>query len=199
MRWAARISLVFLLGVAVYTVWPFIDLYRIARTIEAHDAAALSRRVEFRALRASINRQVLATYLRLTGKEASLGPFSDVAIGMAASMVDPFMSDVASAEKLLDVLAKGWPPAASSSENGASPEPGVLIPRTLSAAWTVYASSEYRFNDVYLFVPPTLPLAQRFRLQLRLTQWTWKLQDVQLPAEVRVRLAQELIRAAERR
>ena len=200
MRWAARISLVFLVLVAIYTVWPFVDLYRLARTIEHRDAAALSERVEFRALRASVNRQVLAAYLRLTGKEASLGPFGGMAVGLAASMADPALADIASAEKLLDLFVKGWPQATGVSGDSVAPAgSGIVLPRTLGTAWKLYAGSEYRFSDFYVFLPPDVPTAQRFRLQLRLTQWTWKLIDVQLPADLRVQLAQELIRAAERK
>ena len=200
MRWAARISLVFLVSLAVYTAWPFVDLYRLARAIERRDVVALSERVEFRAVRTSVNRQVVAAYLRLTGKEARLGPFSDVAVGLAVAMADPAMADVASAEKLLELFTKGWPqavPASSQSPDAAGP--AIVLPRNPAALWQLYAGSEYRFNDFYVFLPPDVPAAQRFRLQLRLTQWTWKLNDVQLPADLRVQLAQELIRASERK
>jgi Protein of unknown function (DUF2939) len=198
MRTAARISLVFLVLLAGYTVWPFFDLFQIARAIEQRDAATLSERVEFRPLRTSVNRQVLGTYLRLTGKEARLGPFNDAAVGLAVSVADAALADIGSAEKLLEMFAKGWPPAGAGHGIDPAGKESAVIPRTLGTAWKLYAGSEYRLNDFYVSVPPDVAPAQGFRLQLRLTQWLWKLRDVQLPNDLRVQLAQDLIRTVER-
>ena len=196
MRWAARISLVFLLLVAAYTVWPFIDLYRIARAIERRDVVALSERIELRSLHASINRQVAAAYLRLTGKEASLGRFaSDVAAG-AAVLAQPAIADHGSTEKLLDLLADGWPREAFTGSSG---KRIALMPRTLGTVWRLYANSEYSFQDFYVSVPVAVPPLQRFRLRLRLIQWTWKLVEVGMPEEFRLRLANELIKGIEKK
>jgi Protein of unknown function (DUF2939) len=192
MRWAARVSLVFLIFVAAYTVWPFVDLYRLARAIERRDVSGLSQRVELRALHASINRQVAAAYLRLTGKEASLGRLgSDVAVGLAASVVPPTVDDHASTARFLDLLADGWPLDAFSGSSRRI----ALMPRTLGTVWRLYANSEYSLDDFYVSVPVAVPPPQRFRLRLRLTRWTWKLFEAQLPDELRLRLANELIKS----
>jgi DUF2939 family protein len=197
MRLAARLSLVFLVLVAAYTVWPFIDLYRIAKAIERRDVAALSERIELRSLHASINRQVAAGYLRLTGKEASLGRFgTDVAVGMAASLAPPAVADHASTERLLDLLADGWPREAFTGSAG---KRIALMPRTLGTVWRLYANSEYSLQNFYVSVPVAVPPLQRFRLRLRLIQWTWKLAEVQMPEEFRLRLANELIKGAEKK
>jgi Protein of unknown function (DUF2939) len=193
MRWAARTSLVFLILVAVYTVWPFIDLYRLGTAIERRDVAGLSQRVELRALHASINRQVVAAYLRLTGKEASLGRLgSDVAVGLAASIVPPTVDEHASTARFLELLAEGWPRDAFAG----SSKRIALMPRTFGTVWRLYANSEYSLDNFYVSVPVAVPPPQRFRLRLRLTQWTWKLSEVQLPDELRLRLANELIKSA---
>jgi Protein of unknown function (DUF2939) len=192
MRWAARISLVFLILVAVYTVWPFIDLYRLATAIERRDVAGLSQRVELRALHASINRQVVAAYLRLTGKEASLGRLGDVAVGLAASIVPPTVDEHASTARFLELLADGWPRDAFAG----SSKRIALMPRTFGTVWRLYANSEYSLDNFYVSVPVAVPPPQRFRLRLRLTKWTWKLFEVQLPDELRLRLANELIKSA---
>jgi hypothetical protein len=196
MRWVARISLVFLVLVAVYTIWPFIDLYRLAAAIERRDLAGLTQRVELRALHASINRQVAAAYLRLTGKEAGLGRLgSDVAVGLAASIVPPTVDDHASTARFLELLADGWPRDAFAG----SSKRIALMPRTLGTVWRLYANSEYSLDNFYVSVPVAVPPPQRFRLRLRLTQWTWKLFEVQLPDELRLRLANELIKGAEKK
>jgi Protein of unknown function (DUF2939) len=192
MRWAARISLVFLILIAVYTVWPFIDLYRLAGAIERRDVVGVSQRVEMRALHASINRQVVAAYLRLTGKEASLGRLgSDMAAGLAGALVPPAVDDHASTARFLELLADGWPRDAFTG----SSKRIALMPRTLGSLWRLYANSEYSLDNFYVSVPVAVPPLQRFRLRLRLTQWTWKLVEVQLPDELRLRLANELIKS----
>jgi hypothetical protein len=193
MRWAARISLIFLILITVYTVWPFVDLFRLANAIERRDVVGLSRRVELRALHASINRQVAAAYLRLTGREASLGRFgSDVAAGLAASIVPPAPDDHASTAQFLELLADGWPRDAFAGGS----QRLALMPRTLGTVWRLYANSEYSLDNFYVSAPVAVPPPQRFRLRLRLTQWTWKLYEVQLPDELRLRLANELIKSA---
>ena len=197
MRWAARVSLVFLLLVAAYTVWPFLDLYRIAKAIERRDVVGLSEQIDLRSLHASINRQVAAAYLRLSGKEASLGRLgSHVAVGVAASLAQPAMADHASTERLLDLLADGWPREALTGSSG---KRIALMPRTLGTVWRLYANSEYSLQNFYVSVPVAVPPLQRFRLRLRLIQWTWKLVEVQMPEEFRLRLANELIKGTEKK
>jgi hypothetical protein len=197
MRLAARLSLVFLVLVAAYTVWPFVDLFRIARAIERRDIVALSERVDLRSLHASINRQVAAAYLRLSGKEANLGRFgTDVTVGMAGTLAAPAVPDHASTERLLDLLADGWPREALTGSSG---KRIALMPRTLGTVWRLYANSEYSFQNFYVSVPVAVPPLQRFRLRLRLIQWTWKLVEVQMPQEFRLRLANELIKGAEKK
>ena len=192
MRWATRTSLLVLILIAAYTAWPFIDLYRLAAAIEHRDVAGLSQRLELRTLHASINRQVMAAYLRLTGKEASLGRLgSDVAVGLAASVVPPVVDEHAMTARFLELLADGWPREAFAG----SSKRIALMPRTLGTIWRLYANSEYSLDNFYVSVPVAVPPLQRFRLRLRLTQWTWKLYEVQLPDELRLRLANELIKS----
>ncbi len=197
MRWTFRLGLLLLVLLAAYTVWPYADLYRLARAIERRDAAAVSRDVEFRSLRASINRQVLNAYLRLTGKEARLGPFGDLAVGAAASAIDPLAADMASAERLIGFFDQGWPREVM--PNAPSGRIELLPAGSLGKLWDLYANSEYSFGEFFVVVPSAVPASQRFRLQLRLIQWRWKLVDVQLPEELRARLAQELIKATEKK
>lgn len=71
MRWGLWLTVVLVLLLAAYMVWPLTGFYRIASAIEAKDATALAERVEFRSLRRSLTQQVIAEYLKLTGK--SLG------------------------------------------------------------------------------------------------------------------------------
>jgi hypothetical protein len=59
--------------------------------------------------------------------------------------------------------------------------------------WDLYAGSEYSFDEFYVTLPPMAEPAQALRVRLRLIRWTWKLYDIQLPAEARMRLAHQIL------
>jgi outer membrane protein TolC len=71
MRWTLRVAALLAVLLAAYAVWPVVGFCRLASALEARDAAALSAQVDFRALRTSLTKQILATYLELSGKRRS--------------------------------------------------------------------------------------------------------------------------------
>ena len=73
MRWAVWISFFLGLLLGIYFASPFLALQRIATAVETRDAVALTERVDFPALRRSLTKQIVATYLKLTGKKLPLG------------------------------------------------------------------------------------------------------------------------------
>jgi len=197
MRWTLRVGLLCLGLLIAYTAWPFVDLYRLGRAIERRDAAAVIARVELRALRPSVSRQVIATYLQLTGREAKLGGFMrDVVAGAGAAFVDPALEELLSNERVLDFLADGL--AGVVGPDGSTRQVD-LAPRNLGGLWDLYVNSDYKLQNFYVAVPPGAPPAQRFRLRLRLMQWTWKLYEIELSEPIRVRLAEQIIKQTDKR
>lgn len=197
MRWTIRIGVLVAVLLAIYAVWPFVDLYRLGRAIERRDAVAIVSHVEFRALRRDLERQVAASYLRLTGQEARLGPMTGFAMGAAASLIDPIISEMISPDRLVAVFAGGWPPEMLPAEHsGARME---VMPETLGKIWQAYANSEYTMENFYVSLPVDVPASQRYRLRFRLIAWTWKLYEVDLPETIRSRLAQEVVKALEKK
>jgi hypothetical protein len=63
----------------------------------------------------------------------------------------------------------------------------------------VFVQSEQGLRHFDIGVPIDSPPARRLKLQFRLTHWVWKLSGIELPQELRVRLARELIRQIEKR
>jgi hypothetical protein len=59
MRWALWITFALVILLAVYIASPLIALQSIASAVEARDAAALTERIEFPALRRSLTRQIV--------------------------------------------------------------------------------------------------------------------------------------------
>ena len=120
-----------------YWVWPFIGLRAIATDLQTGNAAALTKDVDFGRIRGHLAGQIIATYLRITGREKKLGPLAQ-AVG--ASIIDPWLAQIVTPEKLGELL-RG---ATVSSERGPLSFNIGEIPRlSLSTAWTAWLSSEY--------------------------------------------------------
>jgi hypothetical protein len=65
--------------------------------------------------------------------------------------------------------------------------------------WRVFVQSEQGLRRFDVGVPIDAPSARRLKLQFRLTHWVWKLAGIELPEELRVRLARELGRQIDRK
>jgi hypothetical protein len=196
MRLTLRVGLVLTVLLTAYSAWPFVELYRLARAIETRDLDTVSRHVDWSAVRLSVTRQVIDSYLQLTGRDAKLGRFGrDIAVDAGAAAAQSTMADATSAERLLKLLAEGWPKSAFPTGSYGRID---LTSGGLAGLWTLYLGSEYRLRDFAVTVPVSVPAKDRFGLGLRLAQWRWRLYRIQLPEELRVRLAKELIKATDK-
>jgi len=84
-----------------YWVWPFVGLRAIAADLQNRDAVALTKDVDFGRIRGHLARQIIAAYLRITGREKKLGPLVQ-AVG--ASIIDPWLAQIVSPEKVCRAL-----------------------------------------------------------------------------------------------
>ena len=194
MRWFGRITLVLLLLLAAYTAWPFVDLYRLSAALEAGNINAIQRHVSFAPLRNSVSRQVLETYLAITGDE-KVGRFTrGIVMSSGVPAVETIVAEDISPERLAAFLAPR-------EETGLRSSGGRLriAPMDLQNLWSLYASSDYKIKDFHVAVPPEVRKSQRLRLRMRLSGWSWKLVDIQLPHEVRIEIAQRIVHALEKR
>ena len=73
MRWALWMTVAIVVLLAVYIASPLVALHSIASAVESRDAAALVERIDFKSLRRSLTKQIVTTYLELTGKKLPLG------------------------------------------------------------------------------------------------------------------------------
>jgi hypothetical protein len=165
--------------------------------VQSRDGVAVARRVNFPAVRQSLAEQVVVTYLRLSGRDARLGQFGrGMAVAAVTSIADPIVAKLLSAEALIELLNAGWPttvlPDRISGFQG-------LSGGTLGGIWQVFVQSEQGLRRFEIAIPTAAPSMRQFRLQFRLTSWMWKLSAVELPEELRIRLAQELIKQTEKR
>ena len=194
MRWTLRIAAILAVLLLAYAIWPVVGFFRIASAIEARDAPALAKLVDFRALRKNLTKQVVAAYLELTGKEKKLGLLGKTLRPRHRHVLR--RADHRAAAQRTDPhrpLSKG--------EGGA----GIKVPaefapfsaNAMKSGWQTWWASEYGLGDYYVYLPPDKPLDKRFKVKLSLTDFQWKLAGIDLPEPMRLELAQELMKRRE--
>jgi ABC-type dipeptide/oligopeptide/nickel transport system permease subunit len=192
MRWAVWITLPLVILLAVYIASPLIALHSIASAVQTKDAVALTERIEFPAVRRSLTKQLVANYRRLTGKTVPLG-----ALGrrLVVSVADPVVARLMTVRALLDLLGKG-----EAGEGGkVRIERAPITPNAFKSVWRLWLNSDYLGRDFYVRLPPEGPRDDRFTLHLRLINWRWKVVGIDLPEELKERLAQEIIKLTQER
>jgi hypothetical protein len=191
MRRGLWITVVLALLLGAYMSWPLVGFYGIASAVEAMDARAFAERVEFPSLRRSLTQQVIAEYLKLTGKDKKLGRFrTGIATGVGAALAEPVVAQFLIAETLLDFLNKGSAKDGVKVSTDIAPFSG----SSWRDAWRVWWHTEYGLTRFRAYLPPDKPKNEQFKVELSLRDWRWKLTGIGLPDKLRVQLAQELVR-----
>ena len=195
MRWTLRIAAILAVLLLAYAIWPVAGFFRIASAIEARDAPALAKLVDFRALRKNLTKQVVAAYMELTGKEQKLGLLGKTfAVGVGTSYAEPIVAQLLNEQTLIDILTKG------KAGDGSIKVPAEFAPfsaNAMKSGWQTWWASEYGLGDYYVYLPPDKPLDERFTVKLSLTDFQWKLAGIDLPEPMRLKLAQELMKRRE--
>jgi hypothetical protein len=171
-----------------YWAWPFFDLRALAAALQAGDVTAINKEVDYPRLRRSFTEQIIGAYLRVTGRGAQLGALGPLATAVGASIVDPWVSQIATPENLAQLLRGGT----VSSELGPVSFRFGNLPSTLNLAWNAWLSSEYWFGRFSIWLPPGASQADQFRLRMQLLQWHWKVTGIDLPETLRDQIAGEL-------
>jgi hypothetical protein len=196
MRWTLRIAAVLAALLLAYAIWPVVGFSRIASAIEARDGAALAKLVDFRALRKSLTKQIVAAYIELTGKEKQLGLMGKtLAVGIGTSYAEPIVAELLNEQTLIDLLTKGQ--VGGGGGVGAVKVPAELAPFSKSAmqsTWQTWWASEYGLGDYYIYLPPDKAPDKQFKVRLSLKDLQWKLTGLDLPGPMRVELAQQLVK-----
>jgi hypothetical protein len=196
MRWAIRIAAVLAVLLLAYAIWPVVGFARIASAIEARDGAALAKLVDFRALRKSLTKQIVAAYIELTGKEKQLGLMGKtLAVGIGTSYAEPIVAELLNEQTLIDLLTKGQ--VGGGGGVGAVKVPAELAPfsgSALQSGWRTWWASEYGLGDYYVYLPPDKTPDKQFKVRLSLKEMQWKLTGLDLPGPMRIELAQQLVK-----
>ena len=191
MRWLFRTGLLLLLTWGFFVISPFVALYDLAEAVKAKDLEAIEERVNFRAVRISLSRQIVVEYLNAVGRGHELdGLDRRLASGAGATIADPLVARLVTPEALVDLLDDGAPQGLTGTASPASFE---LNFTSLGRAIRVFAQSETRgFRNVYVAWPDDRPREERFKFHLRLSGFTWRLTGIELPATLRRELIKQL-------
>ena len=189
MRWKIPL-LLFVVLLVGYTAWPFYGLYKLASAAETRDIAVLRQLIDTRALRLSLARQISGAYLEAKGNASQRGSFGS---GVGSAIAETLLAELITPEALADLLSKGS--AGPFTATGAS---APLTRSALASVWKVWLHSDYGIGTFSAMLPPEASPPQRFELQLRLVQWKWKLTGIQIPEELRRKVADEWIKRERR-
>lgn len=172
----------------VWSAWPFIGLYGLARAVQSGDVTRIEERVDFAALGQSLSAQILQSYSRLTGIPADRGGL----VGSIASAVaDPVIARLLTRVAVAELVHKGWP---SDVIGPPPPQFRGIDWSALGNAWQIYANSEYGIGTFRVWLPVDAPRPRQYRVHLGLRAWSWKLIGLDIPPGLTDRLAQELVK-----
>jgi hypothetical protein len=201
MRWMFRIGAALVLAWLLFLASPFVALHGLGRAVAARDVEAVRERVNFRALRLSLMRQVLNVALEERGGRALGATERQLAADAGATVADPIVSQLLTPEAVIELLNGGWPREGPDGDR-ASPAERTLgrsggIARAMrvvspGSAWRLFRQAEFRgFRNLVVRLPPAAAPDEQFRLRLRLVRTTWRLVAIELPEEPLRRLVRE--------
>lgn len=200
MRWWS-LPIVLALGWFVFTLTPLWALYDLARAVRAGDTAYVERHVNFRTLRLSLVRQANAA-ARTAGDVGGTAEPRERIAEAALALAVPLVEALVTPSTVIDLLDDGWPQSVDLGRGDPNPIApgdegrGLRIP-SVGRLLPFYFASEMRgFRTVVMPVSPGNGPARQFRIRLRLRGWTWRLVDIELPEDLRERIAQSLTQAA---
>ena len=201
MRWWS-LPIVLAFGWFVFTLTPLWALYDLARAVRTGDTAYVERHVNFRTLRFSLVRQINAL-ARTAGETGSAAEPRERIADAALALAVPLVETLVTPSTVIDLLDDGWPQSLDLGHGDSTPSVsasggetrGLRIPN-LGRLLPFYLASEMRgFRTVVMPVSPGDGHARQFRIRLRLRGWTWRLVDIELPDDLRERIAQSLAQA----
>ena len=176
------------LGVALAllaAVWlgsPYWTVWRLSQAVKAGDAAQVSRRIDFPALRESLKPKLRAYMEAETARKP--GSFLDrLGLALASSLMGTAVDVVVTPEAVTAMLRTAKPPKVAGPA-GPPPADGTIGPRTPTDTRAVRMG--YAGGDLDLFQASLASHARPDRtVGLRLTRrgvWEWKVVDLELPA-----------------
>jgi Protein of unknown function (DUF2939) len=199
MRWILRIAGILAVAWLLFLAAPFIALHNFAREVEARDIEAIRDRVNFRAVRISLLKQVMGVVVQEKGGRAIDPGDRQLAVEVGASLADPVVAQLLTPEAIVELLNGVWPGSLRGDDvaGAAAASPPSIVRelrlRSANAAWRLFRASELRgFRSIIVSLPPDRDQERQVRLRLRLARGSWKLVNIELPPALLQELARRL-------
>jgi hypothetical protein len=175
-KWLALIVLALVLVAGWIAAGPFITINAIRSAVKEQDAAALSRQIDFPALRTSLKQQIDDYVVRRAGQDVQSSLFGSIALQLASGATDGIVDAMATPAGLAAVMEgrNFW--HRLSGQRSSSDAYATAPPRD------PLEGAKYRFESPSRFTA-TLTNADGDPVVFVLTRdgFTWKVTDVRLP------------------
>ena len=193
MRWFVVCATAVLVLWTVHTASPYWALLDLARAVESRDAERVARRVNARAVRVALTKQLAAEVLESRPAASTLGGADPgLTAGGIATLADPLLEKYLTPEGLIGLLEDLSPADAQPVRLAGHLR---LDARSLREAATLVWGSRWRgFRNLSFRVPPEGSASAQARLHFRLSRLTWRLVAIDLTPETRRRLVDEILR-----
>src|SRR5262245_20801658 len=179
-----------LIVLVVYWISPILAIKEMAVNVQAHDARALSDRVDFVSLRRSLLQQIIPAYLRVTGLANRLDGFANaVLVGLSTSVLDPIVAQIINSENLVKLLGNH---PITTEVGDLNLHFGPLPNDWLTSGWQAWRNSEYGIGRFSIGLPFDLNADDQFRFRMKVIRWRWKLTGLDLPEHVQLEVARQL-------
>jgi hypothetical protein len=192
MRWfvGSAVGIVLLWG--LYIASPYWAVLDFARAVDSRNVQTIGERVNFRALRLSLAKQLVTEGMASRAVATALtGSDAQVAAGTIAAAVDPLLEQLLTVEGVVGLLPKPGAEGSGGVSGGGDRSVMALLRDTADLVRT----SRWRgFRNIYFALPPNPGTEPQARLQFRLGRLKWRLVGVELTPETRQRLLAETIR-----
>lgn len=193
MRWFVGSAVAILLAWAAYTASPYWALWDFAMALSERDVARTLDRVNFRAVRLSLAKQIVSEGIAgKSGPDAAAGPESQMLASTVAVAADPLLEQVVTPQGIFRLLEELNPETVRPRPGGRGIR---LEAEALGAALETVRSSTWRgFRNVAFRLPPEPNGAPQVRVQFRLSRMSWRVVSIDLPPEARQALLARLAR-----
>lgn len=190
MRWFVGSAVTVLLLWGGYTASPYWALWDFTSALARQDMNAVARRVNFRALRISLAKQLVSEGAR-TGAN-SLGEADTQLLASAVAVAaDPFLEQFVTPEGLRRLVQELRPETLRARRERGRMRMGADALRTIYE--TVKGARWRGFRNVYFALRSGDEENADLRIQVRLSRLTWRVVSIELPAAARQRLFERLL------
>ncbi len=185
------------LGCAAWWIWPYFGAYALASAAARQDVDTVAARVDFKAVRGSLARQVARAYLRQSGRGQAMGDWQrGLVIAAGASMADPYLANLLSPDSLTSILGEGrLRPISIEGRTISFDQPLPKMPDLFGRkSLSVFFDSYFDGPTSFVFhATEEGSNSGSYGVHMRLAGATWRLSGVDLPQSLLDKIVADMV------